>query len=270
MLVCRFSKCSQCRFSEPGGVCGGVFPPMTQQPFCKTLIKDELLELCGRLQLEKLPPIQGLKIEDLLLFVQDAQGPIRNFTDIASFKKSTQNPEQLVKRLGFKELDQLAKVKPDAVLVVKWVRLDELKNFKSGNDPDTLMHFGDRLMVPLIIPEDDGTIAREKSSITFGLFKKKENEWRWTSRGAPGRIRRIYQYRNGAQDLVEIPELNLRFLRRDASDQSLLIPLYDYKFKNINLKAGEEQPAAKIFAGLAEEVKEILEKIRTDPPPWLR
>jgi len=267
-LFADFANSANAIFPNPQGPEKVVTPPMTQQVFCKTLIKDELVELCGNLQLEKLPPIVGLKIEDRLSFVKDVHEPIKIFMDPERFKKTTKNPEKLVRRLGFKNLDQLEKVKPDAVLVIRRVKIDELENFSIGNDPDNLMHFGDRLIVPLIIPEGDGTVAREKSSLTFGLFKDK-NEWRWTRRGAPGRMRKIYQYRNGAQDLVQIPGLNLYFLRKHENGQNILISLYDYKFKNIELKAGVGQPADKIFAGLSEEVKEILKRVRKDPPPWL-
>lgn len=243
--------------------------PTTLRSICHQLSIAELVKLCGYLRLEELPDIPGLKIKDLISFAKAVRGPVKTFTNPAKFKKISQNPEQLVRRLGFDQVDQLSKVRPGSILVVKWVRLDELSNFQSGNDPDKLMQFGNRIIVPLIIPENNGTGEQALSSLTFGLFRD-ENEWRWTRRGAPQRIRKIYNYRNDSQELVEIPGLNLRFIKKRANGTVGLIPLYNSKFEGLELQVGVEQPASQIFVGLVTEARKIIAASRLGKRPGLR
>ena len=153
--------------------------------------------------------------------------------------------------------------------MVKWVRIDELMDFQIGNDPRKLMHFANRIIVPLIIPENNGTGEQALSSLTFGLFRD-ENQWRWTRRGAPIRIRKIYKYRNDSQELVEIPGLNIFFIKKRANGTVGLTPLYDTKFEGLELQAGVEQPASQIFAGLVPEARKIIDANRPGERPVLR
>lgn len=239
-------------FPNMQGLEGRGIQPNTPKALCEDLSQKELVDLCRNLKLEDLPSIKGLKPEDLISFVKEAQDPIATFTNPESFQKITKNPEELVRTQGFDEVAQLSKVQPGAVLVVKRVRLDTLKNFKSGDNPDELMEFSNRIIVPLIIPENDGTVKQALSSLTFGLFAS-ENEWRWTRRGAPNRTRKIHEYRKNSQELLEIPGLNLLFLVERESREVGLIPLYDAKFEKVGLKAGVKQPATQILLELVNE-----------------
>ncbi|MEO8324895.1 MAG: hypothetical protein ABI618_03545 [Nitrospirota bacterium] len=243
----------------------GVFPniqgsegrdiqPNTPKALCEDLSQKELVDLCRNLKLEDLPAIKGLKTEDLISFLKEAQGPIATFTNPESFQKITNNPERLVRSLGFRDVAQLKNVQAGAALVVKRVSLEALINFKGGDNPDELMKFPNRIIVPLIIPEKDGTVHQALSSITFGLFAS-ENEWRWTRRGAPNRTRKINEYRKDSQEMLEIPGLNLLFLLERESGEVGLIPLYDAKFENVVLKAGVKQPATQILLELVKEAK---------------
>jgi len=251
-------------FPNPQSSQGTGFPPNTPQTFCENISKKKFVDSCRNLKLGDLPLIEGLEAEDVILFAEAVQGPIETFMNSESFKKITKNPEQLVQRLGFDDLAQLEMVRPGPVLVVKWVRLDTLSQFKSGDNPDKIMAFANSIIVPLSIQGKEGEVAQVMSSLTLGLFKKeKEKEWRWTRRGAQSRIRKIYEYRNEANELVEIPGLNLRFIGKRASGEVRLIPLYDAKFEGFELNAGVEQPASDVFSGLAIEAKAILDKLKT-------
>lgn len=243
-------------FPNPQGSEGGGTPPSTPKALCEDLSKNELVELCRKLKLEDLPDIEGLKTEDLISFVKEAQGPLATFTNPESFQKMTTRPELSVRKLGFRDVDQLKNVQAGAVLVVKRVRLDTLKNFKSGDKPDTVMKFSNRMIVPLIVSKNDGTVDQALSSMTFGLFAG-ENEWRWTRRGAPDRTRKIYEYRKKSQEVLEIPGLNLLFLIERGKGEVGLIPLYDAEFESVELKAGVEQPAIQILAELVKEAKKF-------------
>jgi hypothetical protein len=240
----------------------------TSKIICKKL-SEEFVEICQRLKIEELPEIGVLKPGDLASFALAVQDPIKTFTNPERFKKITYNPEKLVRRLGFEAVDQLSKVKPGPVLVVKWVRLDELKNFQNGNDPDKFMRFGNRIIVPLILPENNETGEQALSSLTFGMFGD-EPKWRWTRRGAPQRIRKIYKYRKDSQELWEIPELNLRFIKQQTNGTIKLTPLYDAKFEGLELQVGVEQPANQIFAGLVPVVKKMLIELEEGKRPLLR
>jgi hypothetical protein len=143
--------------------------------------------------------------------------------------------------------------------MVKWVRLEKLANFQDGMIPENIMKFADKAIVPLAVGD------QALSSLTFGLFRE-ENQWKWIRRGAPGRIRKIHKFRNGAKELVEIPGLNLQFLVVPGSSPVSLIPLSDVKFKNFELKAGEIQSANQIFLELKDEAIRIVK----DPPGELR
>ena len=241
-------------FSNPQGSEERDTPPNTPKALCEDLIQKELVDLCRNLKLEDLPSIKGLKTEDLILFVKEAQDPIETFRNPENFQKMTNKPERLVRKLGFRDVDQLKNVRAGAALVVKRVELDKLINFTSGDNPDDFMQFANRMIVPLIISEKDGTVKQALSSITFGLFTE-GNEWRWTRRGAPNRTRKINEYRKNSQELMEIPGLNLLFLVSRENGEMGLISLYDAKFENVDLKAGVKQPATKILLELVNEAK---------------
>lgn len=245
-----------------------------QQNFCKNLIEDKLVELCKRLQLEKLQlfPIPGLKIPaDILLFVRDVQDPISYFTDPEKFKEITQDPDSLVRRLGFDNLAQLEQVNPGGVFVYKWVRYDDLEKFTNGKNPDDLMQFANRILFLLEVPGNNGGKTQAKSSLTF-LLDTEAQRWRWARRGAPNRTSKMYEYRKNSHELLEFSGLNLFFLISRESGNIGLIPLYDYKLKEITLKAGGEYPAEQIFTALQNDLKHLKKRedalfLRRDRPP---
>lgn len=248
-------------FPNMQGAEGNATSLNTPKPLCEDLIQKELVDLCRNLKLEDLPSIKGLKTEDLISFVKEAQDPIDTFRNPERFSKITNEPLRLVRKLGFRDVDQLRSVQAGAALVVKRVGLKKLKNFKSGDNPDEddFMKFANRIIVPLVIPENDETVKQALSSLTFGLFTG-EAQWRWIRRGAPDRTQRIHEYRKNSQELLEIPGLNLLFLVERENGELRLIPLYDAMFENVILKVGVKQPATKIFLELVNEAK------RFDPP----
>ena len=251
-------------FPNMQGAEGRDIPPNTPKALCEDLIQKELVDLCRNLKLEDLPSIKGLKTEDLISFVKEAQDPIDTFRNPESFQKITNNPERLVRKLGFRDVDQLKNVQPGAALVVKRVGLDKLIGFTSGDNPDDFMQFANRIIVPLVIPENDETVKQALSSLTFGLFTE-GNEWRWIRRGAPDRTWRIHEYRKNSQELLEIPGLNLLFLVERGNEEMGLIPLYDAEFENVVLKTGVKEPATQILLELVNEAKRF-DRIRLPEP----
>ncbi len=185
---------------------------------------------------------------------------VRRANDIlvnpGTFSRLSKHPVKLVRNLGFSSIADLAKAVCGPALLVRPVRLSELAKFKEGEeDPFAPIDPGYTMIVPL----DDPDAKISKSSIWFSL-KSKEKEWRWTRRGFPSMIRKIHLHRSGAQEVIEVPGLNLRFLGLRKGEQLSLIPLKSVRIGKLDLKEGIAEPASEVWAKLAPVAKSIVDR----------
>lgn len=257
---------SQNRIDTSQIVTPQLVPPQTVFPFfpadlCTTFPPGVFRELCEQFELENLPAIEGINTENLFTLTKAAETPVEIFRNPDVFREITKDPEKLARRLGFESVEHLAQVQPGACLIVAWVGIKPLTQYKDGDDPKKILRFSNSVILPL----NDKTVLDEskdaKSSLTLTLSGK-VNKWRWTGRGLPNFIRKIDEYGSNhtAQKLVvEIPGLNLRFLGVGQGSQLKLIPFRNIKISTLELKAGHPLPANEVFTGLVPEAKKILE-----------
>ena len=255
--------------TSQNGVTKSVFP-IFDPDLCDQIFvtAGKLQNLCKTMKLEDLPNLGGLKKEDFAALTQAVLTPVEIFQNPDAFRTITKNPEELAHKLGFESVDHLNDIQPGACLIVGWVRITSLSNYKDGDDPTKIIIFSDSIILPL----NDGTVLDTskdaRSSLRFTLFRK-ANEWHWTQRGLPNFIRRVDEYGNqktGQKLVVEIPGLNLRFLGVGQGSDLLLIPFKDINFSSLELKAGYPLSANEVFAGLVPEAEKILEVPEEEEP----
>jgi hypothetical protein len=137
-----------------------------------------------------------------------------------------------------------------------FVRLDKLKNYKGGDDPEKLLSDTGRVHYPVVL---DNEI---RSTITIAQY---EGEWKVASIGAPNRSeKRSIALKESASRLnkpgedhftVRVPALNVEFEAVfDSSNRLQLTPILD--FPEWGLKAGVPEPASDVFLRLVTAAKD--------------
>jgi hypothetical protein len=138
---------------------------------------------------------------------------------------------------------ELDKHSPLRVFVVD---LNDLRQFKSGNDPEKLLKNPNITIYPITIR------GKVRSSVTVELSVTNQ-KWSAIAWGAPDLIRGLTNNRKPESRVVYIPALNLYFVGGYENMQLVLTPIRDLrKFK---LKAGVWVPARDVFSRLLPAAK---------------
>jgi hypothetical protein len=136
-----------------------------------------------------------------------------------------------------------------APLPVYWVGLRDLKSYRAGTDPRTLL----KDMKTFFYPVTVGGNAR--SSITV---KQRGTEWVATDFGQPELTKRVAAAHGaGGGFLVRVPALNTYFVGRTSGGTLLLTPIADVP--GTDLRANVPAPADTVFAALAAQAAHINE-----------
>lgn len=139
---------------------------------------------------------------------------------------------QNFKSLGFDSADQVKQAQLGQPLAVFDMGLDQVKAYKTGTDPNTLLVQSARTIYPVTV---DGQV---KSSITI---THKESGYQPSSFGNAEIIKSLSRYRlnqaEGSDFVVRVPAFNMYYLGRRVANRLLLIPIIDDP--RLKLKPGE-------------------------------
>jgi hypothetical protein len=145
--------------------------------------------------------------------------------------------------MGFASVDEVSRMELGSPFSMFYVRLDQLRGFKSLTNPDTLLVDSGRLLYPV---SSGGAV---RSSITMAMVNE---QWRATGFGQASFVQRLVAARKDAGDVVvQIPSLSLTFLGRRVQGQLMLEPILDDA--RLGLRAGAALPAADVFTRLVPE-----------------
>jgi len=138
--------------------------------------------------------------------------------------RSLENFRRLVdaqnyRELGFDSPDQAAAASLGQPLKVYLVKLDQLRDYKAGADPEALLSDINQVYYPITVG------GQARSGIVLEL---KNGEWKGVSFGNSGLARKLAELRQaaapgGAQLLVELPVLGLDFLGQRGADNKLTL-----------------------------------------------
>ena len=151
-------------------------------------------------------------------------------TAIGVFQKMV-NAENF-RSLGFDSADQVKQAQLGAPLAVFDVGLDQLKTYKAGVDPNTLLVQSSKTLYPVTV---DGQV---KSSVTIS---HKESGYQASSFGNAEIIKSLSRYRQtqaaSGDFVVRVPAFNMYYLGRRVENRLVLIPIVDDP--RLKLKPGE-------------------------------
>jgi hypothetical protein len=122
------------------------------------------------------------------------------------------------------------------------VKLDQLKAFKAGDDPNRLLTDLNAVYYPVTVQNN------VRSAISL---EETNGKWKTTGFGPANLAKQVARARGDAADsiLVHIAPFNLYFTGRRSDGRLMLTPVSDYP--SFNLRAGASQPAEAVFAALA-------------------
>jgi hypothetical protein len=188
-------------------------------------------------------------------------GEVQTFSDAQSaaaraletYRKLVTNDNY--KELGFESLDEAAAATLGEPRRVFAVKLDQLRAYQAGGDPNRLLTDANRVIYPVAVRE------QVRSSISV---EQKDGKWRAMDFGNAGLAKQIAQASRNLTASNQKPEetpivvhvlpFNLYFLGHRFEKRLLLTPLGDYS--TFNLKSGAPAPADEVFASLASFAKE--------------
>jgi hypothetical protein len=158
---------------------------------------------------------------------------------------------QNFKAMGFESLDEVKAAALGEPLALFYVRLDQLREFQPGTDPNTLLTDVGQMIYPVTVRE------QTRSSI---VVAKTEETWKAVRFGGPNLIKAVAEVRKGsppsttaapavsASFLVEVPALKVYFLGSRSDQRLTLTPLLDDP--TVKFKAGVPMPAEEALGAL--------------------
>lgn len=159
------------------------------------------------------------------------------------------------RRMGFESPEEINNAKIDPPLKDFMVRLDHLKAFSPGSDPNYLLVSTGQQIFPISVNNEVRSSMILKQSIIF---------WKAVSYGSPNLIRQITNTVNesirrtgmprSAYFVVRIPAMNLIFLGYRTNIELFLVPMADDRRQRY--RAFESQPAERIFSMILPEARE--------------
>jgi hypothetical protein len=156
--------------------------------------------------------------------------------------------------VGFKSIEQAREASLGEPMQLYIVRLDQLKQYQPGDDPEKLLHPVDQVVYPVTVK---GTVV---SSVSVS---KVDGEWVSTEIGQSNSAPKIANARMvGSRALkaepskafiVSIPALNRKFVAQKGQ-QLMLVPIDDDA--DLGFKAEAAIPASNVFEALIPEAQE--------------
>ena len=157
--------------------------------------------------------------------------------------------ENNYRQLGFKNLSEVKNARLGVPLPVFMVRLDDLRAYRSGTDPRTLLRDLNTVVFPVFVNDE------VKSSVTV---EKRNDRWQGTSFGAPMLARAFESVRKAdasannlspqAYAMVHVAALNRHYLAHRSGTRLMLTPIIDDPA--LRLRAGRSVPAEQVFLAL--------------------
>ena len=151
--------------------------------------------------------------------------------------------EQNYRALGFDSVDQVKQAQLGSPFSVFEIGLNQLKEYKPGISPDTLLTPSSKTIYPVTVNSE------VKSSVTIS---HKDNGYQASSFGSADIIKSLSRYRRaeaqGNDFVVRVPAFNMYYLGRHVNSRLLLVPIIDDT--RLKLKTGEAVPAETVLEQL--------------------
>jgi hypothetical protein len=151
--------------------------------------------------------------------------------------------------MGFKSLAELKTTTLGEPLRVFMVRLDQLKEYQPGSDPNKLLSSGDQVIYPVMVDK------MVRSSVVIGMAK---DTWKPVSLGRSNLAQLLTKVlKDNAKSaklpvssyfVVHVPALNLYFVAHRVDKVLTLIPVLDDP--SYGFKAGKAIIADKVFEAI--------------------
>jgi len=151
--------------------------------------------------------------------------------------------DQNYRAMGFDSLDQVKQAQLGAPLPVFDLGLNQLKEYKPGTNPDTLLAQSSRTIYPVTV---NGEV---KSSVTINHG---ERGYQASSFGNADIVKSLSRYRRteapGNDFVVRVPAFNMYYIGRRVDSRLLLVPIIEDP--RLKLKPGEAVPAETVLEQL--------------------
>ena len=172
---------------------------------------------------------------------------------LATFRKLVTKDN--FKELGFDSPDQVANASLGAPMHIFAVKLDALREYQSGSDPNKLLNEAAQLYYPVIVG------GQTRASV---FVEQTEGKWKAASFGNAGLAKQIVEVSRGTAGaaqtvsssdvIVQIPAFGLYFLGHRNPDNKLTLTALATDV-TYNLRAGATEPAEEVFARLVSAAK---------------
>lgn len=162
---------------------------------------------------------------------------------LATFRKLVN--AQNYKELGFESPDEVANAALGQPMRTALVRLDQLKAYKAGDDPNRLLNDLNQVYYPITVQNN------VRSAVSL---EQANGKWKATGFGPANLAKQVARAKTTAgaseteQILVHVAPFNLYFTGHRVNGRLMLTPVADYQ--SFNLKGGASLPAEEVFAAL--------------------
>ena len=148
--------------------------------------------------------------------------------------------DQNYKAMGFDSADEVKQAQLAQPLTVYNIGLEQLKGYKTGANPDSLLTKNSETIYPVTV---NGQV---KSSVSV---VQKSGGYEPSSFGNAAIVKSLAGYRQSENDfVVRVPAFNMYFLGRRVENRLLLIPIVEDP--RLKVRAGEPVPAETVLEQL--------------------
>lgn len=185
---------------------------------------------------------------------QQMEYQINDVTKVAAASLPTMQKlvtESNFQNMGFRSAAEAKSASLGRPLALYTVPLNELVQYREGGDPARIIHFGDRILFPVMVNNE------VRSSLQVD---KSGDKWEVSSYGGPNRMKLISDAINRLSAdpenkgmeyrVITIPAMNLYFIGMQKDDKLFLASVLDDEAYGV--KAGEVVSAEIILPKLAE------------------
>ena len=153
--------------------------------------------------------------------------------------------QQNYSSMGFKSAEEIKDATLGDPFKIYTIRLDDLKRYKEGNNPDSLLTDNENYIFPVKVKNE------VRSSINIS---KVDNTWKAISFGSNGTIKLFSRYRTDNSFVVNIPALNLFFIGNRKDGKLMLTPVIEDEIHQF--AAGKMLPAEDVLMRILPDAKE--------------
>lgn len=188
---------------------------------------------------------------------QEKPLPIEEIRKVASEALATFSElvtKENYKAMGFEAPGEVRAASLGEPMQVFWVRLDQLKEYQPGSDPNRIIIGGDQVIYPVTFEE------QVRSSLVVGKVKER---WKTTSFGDSNLVKMLTKVRKDSSASTRLPissyfvvrvlALNLYFIAHRTDEVLMLTPLLDDP--DYGFKAGVTMAADKVFEAILPAAK---------------